>query len=137
MFDYWLLFSSGFISSTLLPGGSELLFIYYLQQPHIDIYWALFAVTIGNSLGSVVTFLMGYYFHYGQQQTAQKYPAVLDFCQRWGHFSLLLAWMPVIGELICLLAGWLRLPQKRAFTLIFIGKLLRYLVLMILLLMIH
>lgn len=132
MLDYWLLFSSGFISSTLLPGGSELLWLYYLNQGEINLVWGLLAISVGNTLGSIVTFMMGFYFRFGQQKTAQKYPKVLRFCQRWGHYSLLLAWLPVVGDVICLLAGWLKLPKRASFIAIFIGKSARYLLLMLL-----
>ncbi|WP_413694047.1 hypothetical protein [Psychromonas sp. KJ10-2] len=79
MSDYWLLFSSGFISSTLFPGGSEVLFVYYLKQ-QLSLKWGYFlAVTFGNSLGAVTTYLLGYYFSWGQEKAALKYPKTLAF----------------------------------------------------------
>ncbi|WP_028869143.1 YqaA family protein [Psychromonas arctica] len=132
MNDFWLLFSSGFISSTLFPGGSEVLFIYYLQQ-QLSLKWEFFfAVTIGNSLGAVVTYLLGYYINFGQEKAALKYPKTLLFCQKWGNVALLLSWLPIIGDVICLFAGWLKLSRGRAFINIVIGKSLRYLFLMFL-----
>lgn len=130
MNDYWLLFSSGFISATLFPGGSELLFGYYLQESR-EMKWGLFvAVTLGNSLGGIVTYLMGNYINWGQQKAADKYPKTLIFCKKWGSFVLLLSWLPVIGDVICLFAGWLKLPKISAFIYITIGKSFRYLFLM-------
>jgi len=132
MNDYWLLFSSGFISSTLFPGGSEVLFIYYLQQ-QLSLKWEyFFAVTVGNSLGAVVTYLLGYYINFGQEKAALKYPKTLLFCQKWGNIALLLSWLPIVGDAICLFAGWLKLSRGRAFINIAIGKSLRYLFLMFL-----
>ena len=132
MNDYWLLFSSGFISSTLFPGGSEVLFIYYLQQ-QLSLKWEyFFAVTVGNSLGAVVTYLLGYYINFGQEKAALKYPKTLLFCQKWGNIALLLSWLPIVGDAICLFAGWLKLSRGRAFINIAIGKSLRYLLLMFL-----
>ena len=132
MNDYWLLFSSGFISSTLFPGGSEVLFIYYLQQ-QLSLKWEyFFAVTVGNSLGAVVTYLLGYYINFGQEKAALKYPKTLLFCQKWGIIALLLSWLPIVGDAICLFAGWLKLSRGRAFINIAIGKSLRYLFLMFL-----
>lgn len=130
MIDYWLLFISGFISSTLLPGGSEALFVYYLKQGEHTHWLYLLVVTAGNTLGSMLTYLMGYYFHYGQHKTAIKYPKTYSFCQRWGNASLLLSWLPIVGDVICLLAGWLRLPIYSAFFTILLAKLLRYACLM-------
>lgn len=131
MNDYWLLFSSGFISSTLFPGGSEVLFVYYLSQA-ISLKWGFFfAVTIGNFLGSVTTYFLGYYIAYGQQKAAIKYPKTLIFCQKWGHLALLLSWLPIIGDVICLFAGWLKLPKTMAFFNILVGKTLRYLFILV------
>jgi len=127
MNDYWLLFSSGFISATLFPGGSEVLFAYYLKQ-QFTLKWGFFlAVTIGNSLGAVVTYLLGYYIHFGQEKAAIKFPKTLIFCKKWGNIALLLSWLPIIGDVICLFAGWLKLPKITAFINIIIGKSLRYL----------
>lgn len=133
MNDYWLLFSSGFISATLFPGGSEVLFVYYLQQ-NMDDKWGLFlAVTLGNSLGGIVTYLMGFYINWGQQKTADKYPKTLMFCKKWGNVALLLSWLPLLGDVICLFAGWLKLPKISAFIYIVMGKSFRYLFLISLL----
>lgn len=130
MNDYWLLFSSGFISATLFPGGSEVLFVYYLKQL-ASLKWGLFlAVTLGNSLGGIVTYMMGYYIQFGQQKAAIKYPKTLSFCKKWGTLALLLSWLPVIGDVICLFAGWLKLPKPISFLSILLGKSLRYLFIM-------
>lgn len=130
MNDYWLLFSSGFISSTLFPGGSEVLFVYYLKQ-QLSVKWGyFFAVTLGNSLGAVTTYLLGYYLSFGQDKAALKYPKTLVFCKKWGNMALLLSWLPVIGDVICLFAGWLKLPRAPAFINIVLSKSVRYLVLM-------
>ena len=130
MNDCWLLFSSAFISSTLFPGGSEVLFVYYLNQ-HIDLKWIYFlVVTIGNSLGAVVTYFLGYYIQFGQQKAILKYPKTFEFCNKWGCWALLFSWLPFIGDVICLFAGWLKLPKKFVFINIAIGKSIRYLLLM-------
>jgi len=132
MLEYWLLLSSGFISATLLPGGSEALFLYYLAQD-FSRKWPFFvAVTLGNSLGGFITYLLGYYCQFGQKKAAANYPKVFIFCQKWGYLALLLSWLPVIGDVICLLSGWLRLPRSQALLCITLGKSLRYLVLLLL-----
>ncbi|MEL0660535.1 YqaA family protein [Psychromonas arctica] len=130
MNDYWLLFSSAFISSTLFPGGSEVLFVYYLKQ-QFSLKWGFLLVAIiGNSLGSIVTYLLGFYVHFGQEKAAMKYPKTLLFCKKWGNVALLLSWLPIVGDVICLFAGWLKLPKTTAFINIVIGKSLRYLFLL-------
>jgi len=133
MADYWLLFSSGFISATLFPGGSEVLYVYSLtQEPALK--WIFFgAVTSGNCLGAIVTYFLGYYAQFGQEKTANKYPKIFLVCKTWGSVVLLFSWLPVIGDVICLFAGWLKLPKKTAFMAIVIGKSVRYLGLMFIL----
>lgn len=131
MSDYWLLFSSGFISATLFPGGSEVLFVYYLDQNFSSKWLFLLAVTAGNSLGAIVTYLLGYYVQFGQKKSKEKYPKTFCFCQKWGNLALLLSWLPIVGDVICLFAGWLRLPKANAFFCIIIGKSCRYLFLML------
>jgi membrane protein YqaA with SNARE-associated domain len=130
MIEYWLLFSSAFISSTLLPGGSEVLFIYYIKQD-ITLKWSFFlVVTVGNSLGSIVTYFLGYYLRFGQKELPLKHPKIYSFCKKWGETALLLSWLPVVGDVICLLSGWLRLPKMTSFICIIIGKICRYFLLM-------
>lgn len=130
MNEYWLLFSSGFISATLFPGGSEVLFLYYLKQQEALKWGFFFVVTLGNSLGGIVTYMMGSYIQFGQQKAAVKYPKTLIFCKKWGNVALLLSWLPIIGDVICLFSGWLKLPKRVAFISIVIGKSVRYLFLM-------
>jgi len=130
MNDYWLLFSSGFVSATLFPGGSEVLYVYYLTQD-ASLKWMLFlAVTAGNSLGGIVTYLLGYYIQYGQEKASIKYPKTLVFCKKWGYVALIFSWLPIVGDVICLFAGWLKLPKIQSFISIIVGKGCRYLFLM-------
>ena len=132
MNEYWLLFSSGFISATLFPGGSEVLYVYYLTQ-ELSHKWAFFlAVTAGNSLGGIVTYLLGYYIQYGQEKASLKHPKTFELCKKWGYLALIFSWLPIVGDVICLFAGWLRLPIARSFISIIIGKSCRYLFLMML-----
>ena len=130
MADYWLLFSSGFVSATLFPGGSEVLYAYYLTED-LSLKWPFFfAVTAGNSLGGIVTYLLGYYIQYGQEKAVLKYPKTFCFCKKWGSLALIFSWLPIIGDVICLFAGWLKLTKTSSFISIIIGKSCRYLFLM-------
>jgi len=130
MQEYWLLFISGFVSSTLFPGGSEVLFVYYLKQAALSDWWLFSVVTIGNTFGAITTFLLGYYIRWGQTKAALKYPYLLIFCKRWGNWALLLSWLPIIGDVLCLFAGWLKLSKTTAFLFMLIGKSARYFIIM-------
>lgn len=122
-----ILFSSAFISSTLFPGGSELLFIYYMRNNPDTVWTYFFAVTLGNSLGAIFTYFMGFYFHWGRNQTQQKYKKATLFCQRYGVYSLFFSFLPIVGDLLPLAAGWLKLSVLKCLLFIVSGKALRYL----------
>lgn len=125
------LFFSGFISSTLLPGGSELLLIYYLKNNPDNVWSYFMAVTAGNSLGAMFTYLMGYYFYWGREKAQTKHQKAISFCKRYGVYSLLLSWLPIIGDLLPLVAGWLKLSITKSILFITTGKALRYLLITI------
>ena len=120
------LFLSGFISSTLLPGGSELLLIYYLHNDPANSWCYFLAVTTGNSLGALLTYLMGYYFYWGREKAQGKHHKAIVFCKRYGVYTLLLSWLPIIGDLLPLVAGWLKLSIIKSIFFIVSGKSLRY-----------
>ncbi|MBV1790592.1 DedA family protein [Marinobacterium sp. D7] len=123
----WL-FASAFISSTLLPGGSEaLLALMVLQQEE----WILpvSVATLGNVLGSMLTFVMGLWLQhrYPLRILSDKHRRAQQRLERFGPLSLLLAWLPLIGDPLCLVAGWLRFNWIASLLLITLGKGMRYL----------
>ncbi len=130
MLELWGLFASAFISSTIAPGGSEAVLAYMVSE-HLHAVMLLVAVaTLGNTLGALTTWWLG-------AITAKKFPAehVLDknkqkaltWVRHWGQWSLLLSWLPVVGDGLCFAGGWLKLPLWSAIILICTGKLVRYL----------
>lgn len=123
------LFTSSFISATLFPGGSELLLIYYLHNNPTDRWLYFSSVTVGNSSGALLTYFMGYYLHWGRKEAESKHQKAWLFCQRYGAAVLLLSWLPVVGDLLPLAAGWLRLAILPSTLLIIAGKAMRYWVL--------
>lgn len=125
----WTLFVSALLSSTLLPGGSEALLAYQVGQSPDQWLLLVGVATAGNTLGSYITFLMGLVL-------ARLYPLKLlekrshqrarRWIERYGHWVLLLAWLPVVGDPLCLVAGWLGLSLWKSAVAILIGKLLRF-----------
>lgn len=125
----WTLFFSALISSTLFPGGSEALLVYRLQDTS-NAYHLIAMATLGNVLGSIITYAMGKYgFQFShcwfqisssQQQHAESY------FQKWGTFALFFAWLPIIGDPLCLVAGALRYNIYVFIALVGAGKLTRY-----------
>ena len=121
-------FISAFVSATLLPVGSEpILFGYITLNP--DFYWlAIFVATIGNTLGGMFDWWLGYVANKGIKSDVVKTEGRLrDWLTEWGPKMLLLSWLPGFGDPLCIAAGWLRLAWFPCLIYMFIGKLLRYL----------
>lgn len=129
----WSLFFSALISSTLFPGGSEALLLYRLNEGGDAITLVIIA-TIGNVLGSLITYAMG---RLGNEAIHKKWLRMDEakvaraevWFGRYGMPSLLLAWLPVVGDPLCLVAGLLRSHAGLFLLLVTIGKAARYAVL--------
>lgn len=106
------LFISAFISSTLAPGGSEAVLTYLIIEGEDPTIYLVMLATLGNTLGAITTFYIGYF-------ASTKYPPrnidpthfdkANGLIQRYGSVALMLSWLPVIGDVLCLVAGWLRI----------------------------
>jgi membrane protein YqaA with SNARE-associated domain len=121
-------FVVAFISATLLPMGSEPA-VYGLVRLNPDLLWQVIMVaTAGNTLGGAVDWWLGY----GAHRIADKYQRssmhirALDWLNRLGPKACLLAWLPLVGDPLCAVAGWLRLPFWPCVFYMAIGKFLRY-----------
>jgi membrane protein YqaA with SNARE-associated domain len=125
----WGLFASAFISSTIAPGGSEAVLAYMVAEGIIPVEKLIAVATVGNTLGALTTWWLG-------NITAKKYPAdkvlskkhqkSISSVQRWGRWSLLFSWLPVIGDGLCFAGGWLKLPFWTSSLMILLGKAIRY-----------
>lgn len=126
----WTLFFSALISSTLLPGGSEALLLYYLHEG-ANPYAVVAIATVGNVLGSFITYGMG---RLGNEAVHRKWLRISEqqteraehWFDRYGRPSLLFAWLPVVGDPLCLVAGLLRCSVISFLVLVTVGKLGRY-----------
>ncbi|MDX8383877.1 MAG: YqaA family protein [Ghiorsea sp.] len=128
----WALFFSALASSTLFPGGSEALLAYRLQDVGVNAYMLVAMATLGNVLGSVITYAMGR----GGQRLSQgwlwlhpsenKMTKAERLFQRYGAYSLFFAWLPIVGDPLCLVAGVLRYHFVLFVALVTVGKLARY-----------
>jgi len=115
------LFASSFLAATLLPGGSEAVLFGVLKAYPATLWTALIIATLGNTLGGMVSFGMGWLLPH--QSQALKHA---DKLRRYGTPALLLAWVPLIGDALCLAAGWLRLNGWQAALFMALGKFARY-----------
>ncbi|MFZ1180700.1 MAG: YqaA family protein [Herbaspirillum sp.] len=117
-------FIISFVSATLLPLGSEPA-VFAVIKANMLMFWPVILVaTVGNTLGGVVNYWMGY----GARQTFARERASYWFrwLERFGPKAMLLAWLPGIGDPICMLAGWIKLPFWPSVIYMALGKFLRY-----------
>ena len=121
-------FIVSFISATLLPMGSEpvVLGVIHLNPAQ---YWPVIAVaTLGNTLGGALDYAMGRtasrFAPHASQASVQT--RVMRWLHRLGPKACLLGWLPLVGDPLCTLAGWLKLPFWPCLAYILIGKFLRY-----------
>lgn len=147
------LFASSLLGATLLPGGSEAVLFLVLKAHSESLWIALGIATLGNTLGGMVSFGMGWLLpqfrrggaeHSGAGGTAPGSLMQTDLVpnaaarartqqlkhvermRRYGTPVLLLAWVPLIGDALCLAAGWLRLAWWQAALFMAVGKFIRY-----------
>lgn len=133
---YFSLFITGFIAATLFPASSELLLLALLQQGYQPFLLWLVATT-GNTLGSCVNWWLGKqlrrfqhkrWFPVSEPQLARAERLFL----RYGRWSLLLSWLPIIGDPLTMVAGVLKVPFPIFLLLVALGKALRYGILILL-----
>ena len=123
------LFVVSFISATLLPLGSEPA-LFGLLKLNPELFWPAIAVaTLGNTLGGALDWWMGYGAHRvaDHYQKSPHHLRVLGWLQRLGPKACLLSWLPLLGDPLCAVAGWLRLPFWPCVGWMLLGKGLRYL----------
>ena len=117
------------LSATLLPMGSEPV-VFGLVKLNPDLFWpAVLVATAGNTAGGAISWWMGYAAERTYERVRHRPPGearALRWLQRFGPRACLLSWLPVVGDPLCAVAGWLRLPFWPCVGYMAIGKLLRY-----------
>ena len=146
-------FLISFISATLLPLGSEPA-VFGLIKLNPDLFWpAIFVATAGNTLGGMLSWWMGYGTHHavdivrkrkadiqGEVQAPntnmneKMHKRALEWLEKLGPKACLLSWLPGVGDPLCAVAGWLKMPFVPCAIYMAIGKFLRYLIMTSLLL---
>ena len=130
---YLSLFGISFLAATILPFSSELSLAGLISTSNFNNSLLLIAASLGNILGSVVNWLIGFYsrnftskkwfpFNELQITTSSKW------FEKFGKWSLLFAWVPILGDPLTLVAGLLRVKFLDFIILVAIGKVSRYLV---------
>jgi membrane protein YqaA with SNARE-associated domain len=119
----WALFASAFVSSTILPGNSEIVLVAALKAGSATPVAAVAVATVGNTLGGLTTYGLG-------RLLPSRLPegAALARVRRFGPAALLVSWLPFVGDALCAAAGWLKLPWVACTLAMAVGKLARYVV---------
>ena len=122
-------FVVAFVSATLLPLGSEPA-VFGLLKLNPELFWsAILVATAGNTLGGALTWAMGYGAERAYERVMHKHveARALAWLERAGPKACLLSWLPLLGDPLCAVAGWLRLPFWPCVLYMAIGKFARYL----------
>jgi len=127
------LFVVALVSATLVPLGSEPA-LFGLVKLNPDLFWsAILVATIGNTIGGAISYATGYGAERAYEAVSHKPPPgaanlrALAILERYGAAACLLSWLPIVGDPLCAVAGWLRLPFWPCTAYMLIGKFARYL----------
>jgi membrane protein YqaA with SNARE-associated domain len=128
---YLSLFSISFLAATILPLSSELMLAGLIATSNYDSLLLLIVASFGNVLGSVVNWILGFY---SRNLTTKKWFPFKDrqiessskWFNKFGKWSLLFTWVPIIGDPLTLAAGLLRVKFIEFLILVLIGKVSRY-----------
>lgn len=122
-------FVVAFLSATLLPMGSEPV-VFGLVKLNPELFWpAILVATLGNTLGGMVSWAMGRGAHelIDRERGHPTHLRALDWLERFGPRACLLSWLPIVGDPLCAVAGWLKFPALPCALYMAAGKFLRYL----------
>ena len=126
---YFTLFAVSFLAATLLPLGSEALLLYDISQKYSLLLLWTFA-TLGNTLGSMVNYWLGLkgetYLESKGHLSVEKMDKARGFFGKYGGWTLLLSWVPIIGDPLTFIAGVLRYNFKWFTLIVAVAKGIRY-----------
>ncbi len=135
-FSLLVLFWSAFLAATILPVSSEVVLAAIIAGGTQSLWLPVAVATLGNSLGSVVNWFLGRFLsRYAERDWFPLSPARHEKAGRWfrryGVWSLLLAWVPILGDPLTVVAGLLHVPLRIFLPLVVVGKAARYIFLVL------
>ena len=117
------------VSATLLPMGSEPA-VFGLIKLNPELFWpAVLVATAGNTVGGAISWWMGYGAERAYERVRHRTPTELRavrWLHQFGAKACLLSWLPIVGDPLCAVAGWLKLPFWPCVAYMAIGKFARY-----------
>jgi membrane protein YqaA with SNARE-associated domain len=120
----WGLFAASLIASTIFPMSSEAVLFGFLKLYPEELVSALVLATLGNTLGGLTSYAFGRLLPARLQ--AKLDPRALEKLRRYGSPLTFFAWLPIVGDALCVAAGWLRLNWLSVTAFMATGRLLRY-----------
>jgi len=117
------LFAASFVAATLFPLPSEAALFAYLQANPANTILAVTVATVGNTAGGMTSYLIGRFIPQKKLD-----PKATGYLKRFGAPVTFFAWLPVVGDALCVAAGWLRIHWAAALAFMAAGRLARYLV---------
>ena len=118
------LFAASFLASTVIPLSSEAVLFAFLRLYPDQMAAALALATLGNTLGGLTSYAIGRLLPTRAQKKLD--PRMLEKLRRYGSPLTFFAWLPVVGDALCIAAGWLRLNWIAVTAFMAAGRLLRY-----------
>ena len=117
------LFAAAFLSATVLPANSEVVLAAVLKAAPERAALAIAVATLGNTLGGLTSYGIGRLL----PARSLPSPRIMAAVRRYGAGALLLSWVPILGDALCVAAGWLRVPLWASALAMLAGKWVRYL----------
>ena len=120
------LFAASFAAATLFPLPSEAALFAYLQLHPDNAALGVTIATLGNTAGGMTSYLIGRLIP--ERTQSRLSPKAIGSVRRYGAPVTLLAWLPIVGDALCVAAGWLRVNWIAALGFMAAGRLARYVV---------
>jgi membrane protein YqaA with SNARE-associated domain len=114
-------FVASFLAATVVPFASEAILFGYLKLHPDQQMLAVALATLGNTAGGMTTYLLG-------RLVPRKEIPHLELVRKYGAPVTFFAWLPIVGDALCVAAGWLRVNWLAALGFMAAGRLARYLV---------
>ena len=129
-YGYWGMLLLSFLSGSVIPIASEALLVVLLGVG-LNAMWLIVVATVGNTLGGITCFMLGYLT---DKQIVQRAFSISDkkmeradsLVQRYGYWAAVLSFMPIIGEAILVALGIMRVDKYKVSIVMAIGKFARY-----------
>ena len=134
MLELTWLFVASFLAATLLPAQSELILVGLAARGEHGLASLLATASVGNTLGSVLNWLLGWHLLRFRDRRwfpvkGASYERARSWFMKYGVWTLLLAWAPIVGDALTVVAGALRVSLSVFLALVVVGKTVRYVVL--------